>query len=538
MIIKKSKIFLSNLFPKKKNKLKLILFIIVGMFLISLTSAEWGEDFLDWLNGNEEIDDTQDVIIYGDNQRIKTEFIDFILPTHATHYWNDNKLDTYEIEVYLNIKNYSNHTLKFTWEDERYLDESFQIYYDFNEGVLDKENITFHPLNKDSELTFNNMQIQEKDDDIYKDFNNIDLKTNLSFNAIDDINVSACGTLTANNYYTLNKSISTTGTCITIGGHNVTLDMKGYRIIHSDTGSGDYGINNNLGYDNLTVMNGEIKDFGQGIRLNGGVSDSNFSDIDILFGVNYDIVGAVYGVNFISSTNYNNDFNNILISGQNDGGSKADGNVYAFKIQGQYNQVIDLDIDINVGGSIGRGIWMDNNNQGWINDSSINIEGSPAQEYGIYVVGGGNGVYLLNVLSSSNQYCSLANYRRLWWYNVYVNDSNGNPIVADIKATGKILAPADLTNHFSSITNASGWMDEKEWVMDYRCVSGVINYYDVVISANNSNLGLAYSNYNLTIIKDNKLDDNIQYECWIYKGNLLNIPQGCYYNIDDSLKFY
>jgi type II secretory pathway component PulC len=50
-------------------------------------------------------------------------------------------------------------------------------------------------------------------------------------------NVTACGTLgSAGEYYTLNQSIESTETCITIGANNIVLDCAGYNITYSVNG--------------------------------------------------------------------------------------------------------------------------------------------------------------------------------------------------------------------------------------------------------------------------------------------------------------
>lgn len=78
-------------------------------------------------------------------------------------------------------------------------------------------------------------------------------------------NVSACGTLSiADEIFTLNKSINSGSTCITIGANNVTLDCNGFSI----TGSGGFftrGVSNTGGYDDVTVKNCSITGFYTGI---------------------------------------------------------------------------------------------------------------------------------------------------------------------------------------------------------------------------------------------------------------------------------
>ncbi|MEI6058192.1 MAG: hypothetical protein WCP89_00285, partial [archaeon] len=63
-----------------------------------------------------------------------------------------------------------------------------------------------------------------------------------------------CGNLTTTNaVYTMNQSVSTTGSCFNITANNVTLD-GGRFIISGDDSSTDYGIFIN-GSSNFTVRN-------------------------------------------------------------------------------------------------------------------------------------------------------------------------------------------------------------------------------------------------------------------------------------------
>ena len=80
-------------------------------------------------------------------QKIHTDNVDFELPKYATHYWNPSSLDTYEVIINnFSIKNNSDYVLKFTWDDERYISESFQVHYNFKDKKLKKNDISFIPL--------------------------------------------------------------------------------------------------------------------------------------------------------------------------------------------------------------------------------------------------------------------------------------------------------------------------------------------------------------------------------------------------------
>ena len=91
--------------------------------------------------------------------------------------------------------------------------------------------------------------------------NNINNSQSSAF-TFENTQLSACGTLdSAGTTYTLTQSITTTGTCFTIGASNVTLDGQGFYIDGDDSG---YGVQAS-GYLNVTVKNLNATDFTSGI---------------------------------------------------------------------------------------------------------------------------------------------------------------------------------------------------------------------------------------------------------------------------------
>ncbi|MFC1800813.1 right-handed parallel beta-helix repeat-containing protein, partial [Nanoarchaeota archaeon] len=79
---------------------------------------------------------------------------------------------------------------------------------------------------------------------------------------------SSCGETLQSGGYVLNGDISSAGTCFTVGGNNIALDCKGYRITGPD-GSTDYrAIEANTGAAtrfNFTLKNCWIQDFYRGV---------------------------------------------------------------------------------------------------------------------------------------------------------------------------------------------------------------------------------------------------------------------------------
>lgn len=67
------------------------------------------------------------------------------------------------------------------------------------------------------------------------------------------LNESFCGDV--NTSITFTKDSSSTGTCINVRAHGITIDCAGYRVNYSTAAIHGYGINNSDGYDNITIKN-------------------------------------------------------------------------------------------------------------------------------------------------------------------------------------------------------------------------------------------------------------------------------------------
>jgi hypothetical protein len=66
--------------------------------------------------------------------------------------------------------------------------------------------------------------------------------------------------ITTRGYYTINTNLTSSGHGIVVKANNVTIDLKGYTIEGSGTGS-YYGIYIN-GRNNVEIRNGTIRNFG------------------------------------------------------------------------------------------------------------------------------------------------------------------------------------------------------------------------------------------------------------------------------------
>ncbi len=78
--------------------------------------------------------------------------------------------------------------------------------------------------------------------------------------------VSWGDTLTANT--TLDSDLTGSGTAFIIGADGITLDLNGYTLSGNSTG---YGVDNTGSYNGVTIKNGSIVGFGQGIRADGTI---------------------------------------------------------------------------------------------------------------------------------------------------------------------------------------------------------------------------------------------------------------------------
>jgi len=77
---------------------------------------------------------------------------------------------------------------------------------------------------------------------------------------------------------TLTGDISGSGSGLVVGASNITIDLNGYSITSTD-GTG-YGIDNTGGYDGVTIRNGSIEGFQEGIRSEGG-DDLKLQDLTV-----------------------------------------------------------------------------------------------------------------------------------------------------------------------------------------------------------------------------------------------------------------
>ncbi len=153
-------------FINQGAKMNKIISILTGLMLIIplaivISSIQEDDEYFYSNNGSSYLLIPERTLRADEYQLIETEYINFDLPYYATHYWMNEDLDIYEIIINVSIKGYDDYWLKFNWKDYRYIDESFQIFYNFNNGVLNKEDISFYKLSENGKLSFQDMDIQK-----------------------------------------------------------------------------------------------------------------------------------------------------------------------------------------------------------------------------------------------------------------------------------------------------------------------------------------------------------------------------------------
>jgi hypothetical protein len=115
--------------------------------------------------------------------------------------------------------------------------------------------------------------------------------------------ITTCGqTVTTNAVLTVN--LSCTGNGVVVGASGITIDLKGFTIRGDGDSASDEGIDVSGGFDSVSVKNGVVRTFGNGVyanaadrlRVTGIVSSGNLSDGFSLSGASVSVTSsAAYG---------------------------------------------------------------------------------------------------------------------------------------------------------------------------------------------------------------------------------------------------
>ena len=359
----------------------------------------------------------------------------------------------------------------------------------------------------------------------------IDFQDGDSFSTNSIIPITACGvTGSANNYYQLVGSLVCPNDFFIIGGINITVDGnfsepdQEWFVYHNTSDVQDVGIKNLGGYDDLTIKDIYLFDFGTCLRLSG-TSNSHFEKINCRAGLIQTVLGTQYGV-YMSGTSDNNYFNKVYVSGHNGIDGKIDGSYIGMQLDGDNNNMVDSNSLITCD-RVCTALWF-YGTSGWqINDSRFRASLGPNINRAVYALSSSNNNLLDCEITAGDE--SGSSFTRQWSYKVQVIDTNGNPVIANISVTNS----SGYVEH-SITTQADGWLPYKISVTDY-ILSATKKYYNSVVSAYNSTYGYAFSDYDATI-DEKDLTDIIQYNCWFDWRTWLFIPTGCFYHIETGGK--
>ena len=180
--------------------------------------------------------------------------------------------------------------------------------------------------------------------------------------------LSACGSVGTGSYE-LTQNISTTGTCFTLTGDDITIDLNGFTIDGDDSGN-DFGISDGGARQNIVIRNGTIRDFNTaGINLptsdgcmvewilafsnnNDGIDVGNHCNVSHNIAIN-NSVGIRTGSDSNISYNIANNNGSAGI-GLIPGGNNVGSNISYNTANGNVNVGIDVTCPSNLVGNIAQ----------------------------------------------------------------------------------------------------------------------------------------------------------------------------------------
>ena len=178
--------------------------------------------------------------------------------------------------------------------------------------------------------------------------------------------------------YTINQSLTSTGTCININTSNVVIEGSGVTITGSINGD---GFRNFGGYDNVTIKNvANITNFSIAINFQGGTNSTTIQNVTIT-GAPTDTAGAGMGVALQSSSSGSVIANSTIITTGK----------YGHGITNGSSGLTVSTNSINVSGSESSGIVFDNDCSSCVFQSNTIVltNRSEGTTYGISVFGTG-----------------------------------------------------------------------------------------------------------------------------------------------------
>ncbi|MEK6967791.1 MAG: NosD domain-containing protein, partial [Nanoarchaeota archaeon] len=369
--------------------------------------------------------------------------------------------------------------------------------------------------------------------------------------------VSACQNLTTPGKYALVNSVNSSGTCIQIFNHNITLNCLGYNINHSESVAGGKGITINS--SRVTVSNCIIGGFDTSGDDNYGIYASNpASNLSIRnntintngrftnYGIYFASIGSsnnsIVGNNIKTNAIYQHNYGIYLFGASADilnnsvttGGTSFNYGVY---LRSDFNKSFSNNIIFTNGTSSDNyGVYLRSSSYNNISNNSIMTQGSQ-DDYGLYIFSSsenntiyGNtintngttdynhGIYLSTGASANNIFNNSINtLGRNFHYGVFLDSSsNNNNISTNLINTFCSNRASESTNYGAYLSSSTGNNIINNTVR--TCGSGS-NYGVYLATSNNNSVSgnlivangsttLNYGVYLLTSL-DNKISNNI-----------------------------
>jgi len=240
--------------------------------------------------------------------------------------------------------------------------------------------------------------------------------------------ISSCAYISRPGSYTLTQNISSSGTCITIGADNVTLDCKGYSITGDTTGNGI----SNTGFHNGVVKNCVITNFTYAIYFYGAnnaiidnnTANSNYYGIYFYSGSNNTFTGNTANNNFQAGISITESSGNILTSNIVSSNTRFGFSIMLVNNSIIYNNTIENNGIVGQGGRDGISVQVENHGNN-ITFNSITNSGRA-------------GIFLR--LNSSDNIIANNSITNSHAYGILVTDSSSNSIanntIANVSTNG------------------------------------------------------------------------------------------------------
>ena len=277
-------------------------------------------------------------------------------------------------------------------------------------------------------------------------------------------NVTTCGLASTDGAtYTLLNSVSSTGTCFTIGANNITLTSNSsLNQINFSTTTAGYGIYNN-GYSNITIKNLNIttkntSSSSRGIYYTGvNAKFSNITNNTITVKTGRGIylisssnnitttnntISATSGVGISLSTSKNNTISNNTVTVTTGRGMNIE--------TSSHNSVVSNNT-ISATSTNGLGIYLHTSLNSVISNNTISVT---TDGYGIYLYSSSNTTLSNNTLTASSSGYGIT---------LYLSSNNNtlnNNIILVISGTGIVIQSASnnsvVSNNTISVTTGDG----------------------------------------------------------------------------------